>query len=195
MKAASATATASSEDAPRRKKKKKLKPSERRLKLRGHVWPGVEKKIWDRKENDGFITIPKLLALICSLMKQIAANDPSRVYLDLWCRSFDEGIIERIDEDEAAFSAGYVGTRAKRTWMEHMYQLDALGFIKIAPHGNSPIGHVLILNPLLVVHELRHKPKSKVSDEWWNAYVARASVIGAVLPSDADDVDDEDDDD
>jgi hypothetical protein len=188
MEAGSATAMASSEsDAPRRKKKKKLKPSERRLKLREQLWAGMEKQIWDRRENDGFITVPKLLSLICSLMKQIASNDPSRVYLDLWCRSFDEGIIERIDEDEAAFSSGYVGTRAKRTWMEHMYQLAALGFIKIAPHGNSPIGHVLILNPLLVVHELRHKPKSKVPDEWWNAYVARASVIGAVLPSDGDD--------
>jgi hypothetical protein len=122
--------------------------------------------------------------MIQTWQRQLAETDPSRVYIDLWCRSFDEGIIENIDEDEAAFSAGYAGTRAKRTWTEHMYRLDKLGFIRIAPHGISQIGHVLILNPLSVIDELRHKPKTKVSDEWWNAYIGRASVIGAVLPSD-----------
>jgi hypothetical protein len=172
-----------------KKKKKKLKPSERRTKLRDRLWPGAETQIWHRLHNDGFITIPKLLSLICALLKEIAANEPTRVYLDLWCRSYDEGIIENIDEDEAAFSSGYVGTRAKRTWTDHMYQLEKLGFIKIAPYGNSPVGHVLLLNPLYVVDELRRKQKSKVTDEWWNAYIGRASVIGAVLPSDEDDAD------
>lgn len=173
-----------------KKKRKKLKPSERRVKLRDKLWPGAEKQIWHRKDNDGYITVPKLLSLVCALLKQIADNDPTRVYLDLWCRTFDEGIIENIDEDEAAFSSGYVGTRAKRTWTDHMHQLEKLGFVRIAAHGNSAIGHVLILNPLFVVDGLRRKPKSKVSDEWWNAYIARASVIGAVLPSDGDDDDD-----
>lgn len=171
----------------RPKKRKKLKPAERRTKLRNKLWPGSETLFWYRKDNDGFITIPKLLSLICALLKDIADNDPSRVYLDLWCRSYDEGIIENIDEDEAAFSSGYDGTRAKRTWTEHIHQLEKLGFIKVAPHGNSRIGHILLLNPLVVVDELRSKPKSNVSDEWWNAYNARASVIGAVLPSDPDD--------
>jgi len=170
------------------KKKKKLKPSERRTKLRDQLWPGSGKLVWNRLENDGYITIPKLLSLVCALMKDIANNDPTRVYIDLWCRSFDEGIIEKIDEDEAAFSSGYVGTRAKRTWTEHIYQLEHMGFIKIAPEGNCPIGHVLLMNPLLVVEDLRKK--KRVSDEWWNAYIGRASVIGAALPSD----DEEDDD-
>src|ERR1700722_19170838 len=75
--------------AKKKKKKKKLKPAERRIKLRDHIWPGAEKIIWHRLENDGFITIPKLLSLICALLKEIAENDPSRVYLDLWCRTFD----------------------------------------------------------------------------------------------------------
>lgn len=166
----------------KRRKKKKLKPAERRIKLRDRLWPGSEKLIWHRLDNDGYITIPKLLSHICALLKELATNDPTRVYIDLWCRSFDEAIIEKIDEDEAAFASGYVGTRAKRTWTEHIYQLERLGFIKIEPDGNSPIGHILVVNPLLVVDELRKK--KRVSDEWWNSYIARASAIGAVLPSD-----------
>lgn len=169
-----------------RKKRKRLKPSERRTKLREQLWPGSEKQIWKRQENDGFITIPKLLSLICALLKELANNDPTRVYLDLWCRSYDEGIIEAIDEDQAAFSSGYVGTRATRTWTEHMYQLEKLGFIKIMAHGNSPIGHVLLLNPLIVVEALRKSTRTKVPPEWWTAYVSRASAVGAVLPSDED---------
>jgi hypothetical protein len=50
--------------------------------------------------------------------------------------------------------------------------------------------HVLLVNPLYVVEELRHKQKSRVSNEWWNAYIARASVTGAVLPSDEEEEDD-----
>jgi hypothetical protein len=76
-----------------------------------------------------------------------------------------------------------------RTWTEHIHQLEALGFIKVAPDGNSQIGHILLLNPLLVIDELRKGTrklpnKKKISEEWWNAYVARASAISAVLPSD-----------
>jgi hypothetical protein len=63
-----------------------------------------------------------------------------------------------------------------------MHELEKLGFIKIAPDGNSQIGHVLLLNPLQVVDDLRRR--KKIKDEWWNAYIARASVVGAVLPSD-----------
>lgn len=172
-----------------KQKKKKLKPAVRRAQLREKLWPGSDKMIWTRHENDGYITIPKLLSHVCALMKQLATNDPTRVYVDLWCRSWDEATIERIDEEEAAFSSGYVGTRAKRTWTEHIQQLEKLGFIKVAPDGNSQIGHVLLLNPLLVVDGLRKK--KKVPDEWWNAYIARASAVGAVLPSDQDDEDDE----
>gem|GEM_PF-1988691 len=165
-------------------KQKKLKPADRRANLRDRLWQGAAQDIWHRHENDGYITVPKLLSLVCALLKSIARNDPTSVYLDLWCRSYDEGIIERIDEDEAAFSSGYVGTRAKRTWRDHMRELERLGFIRIAQDGNSEIGHVLIRNPLMVVQDLRSRPKVKVAEAWWNAYVSRASAVGAALPSD-----------
>jgi hypothetical protein len=172
-----------------KKKRKKLSPAERRLRLRDQLWPGAEKQIWHRLENDGYITIPKVLSLVCALLKEIADNDPTRVYLDLWCRSWDEAVIEGIDEDEAAFSSGYVGTRAKRTWTEHMDELEKLGFIRVAPNGNNRIGHILIRNPLLVVEELRARPKIKVPEEWWNAFLKRVNEVGAVLPSEEQDED------
>lgn len=174
-----------SKDALARPKKIRVKPAERRARLRETLWPGFVEKIWDRLKNDGFTTIPRLLSLICSLLKALAKNDPTRVYLDLWCRTFDEGIIENIDPDKAAFSSGYLGNRATRTWTDHMYQLEGLGFIKIKSEGNKQIVHVLILNPLLVIDELHKRKPSKISEDWWTAYVARANAIGAALPSDA----------
>jgi hypothetical protein len=171
-----------------RKRKKKLKPADRRSQLRERLWPGSSEINWHRLRNDGYITIPKLLSLVCSLLKQLAKTDPTRVYIDLWCRSYDEGIIERIDEAEAAYSSGYLGTRAVRTWTEHMYELQRLGFIKIAPDGNCQIGHVLLINPLVAIDELRKR--KKVSDEWWNAYASRANAIGAALPSDGEEEED-----
>lgn len=167
-----------------KKKRKKLSPAQRRMKIRDEFWPAAANEIWNRHENDGFVTIPRLLPLICALIKHNAKNDPTRVYLDLWCRVWDEGVIAAIDEDEAAFSSGYLGTRARRTWIDHINQLVKLGFIRTVPHANSEIGHVLIRNPLIVVEELRSKPKSKVTPEWWSAYIKRASEVGAVLPSD-----------
>jgi hypothetical protein len=166
----------------KKKKRKRLKPDERRKQLRERLWPGSEELIWDRRRNDGWITIPKVLSLICALLKQLAKNDPTRIYIDLWCRSYDEGIIENIDEDKAAFSSGYFRTRASRTWRDHIRELEKLGFIKIATEGNNQIAHILLVNPLYAVDALRKR--KKIDDDWWNAYSARANEIGAVLPSD-----------
>ena len=94
------------------------------------------------------------------------------MYFDLWTRVFDEGIVTIIDESACAFSAGYIGTRAERTWGEHMLKLKELGFILAQPAGNREFAHVLLRNPLRVAAELRQKRSSAITDEWWNAFVS-----------------------
>lgn len=82
------------------------------------------------------------------------------------------------------YACGYVGTRAVRTWREHIFTLRDLGFIKVAAKGNREIANILLLNPLSVCADLmkREKIPRKIPAEWRNAFVSRASEIGATIP-------------
>jgi len=108
-------------------------------------------------------------------------GDPSGVYFELWARAFDEGILTISDENNHAFAAGYTGTRAVRTWREHILRLQELGFIKVKALGNREIGHILLIDPLRVCFDLHKMQPNLVPDEWWVAFVSRASEIGARL--------------
>jgi hypothetical protein len=103
------------------------------------------------------------------------------VYWDLWARVFDEGFIVVKNPAELAFSSGYSGQRAVRTWTERMRELKALGFIDYKPRTGSEIGYVLLINPLIRACQLH--AEGKVSEDWWNAFVERAEEIGAILPT------------
>ena len=110
----------------------------RRIDLRRRLWPDItERDLWDRREFKGFTTIPRTLALIVRIIDEIDRKNAGRVYFDLWCRSFDDYLIEIRDEYEAAYSSGYDGQRAVRTWRERMGVLDGAGFIRTqrASHG------------------------------------------------------------
>ncbi len=157
--------------------------TERRRELRDTLWPGSAAKIWDRRTNDGFASIPRLLPLVMHLIKLLSKKgDPSVVYLDLWVRCFDEGIVSINDEEAAAYSSGYSGGRAVRTWAERIQSLEQLGFIAVKSSGSRKIAHVLLINPILVCWELHQNHPAKVPGEWWTAFVSRAMEIGAKLP-------------
>lgn len=116
------------------------------------------------------------------LINELAGKrgSPGYVYLELWCRAFDEGLVSIKDEHEHAYAAGYTGTRALRTWRGHVLVLQELGFIAVKADGNREVGHVLLVNPVLVCCELRRN--GRVPDEWWTAFVQRANEIGVALP-------------
>lgn len=164
-------------------KRERKKMGDRRADSRDALWPGAGNEIWHRLHNKGFSTIPRLLSLITALMKDRSKQgDPTSVYLDLWCRVFDEGFIAIKDEGECAYASGYSGDRALRTWRERMEILESMGFIRAAPVGNRKFANILLVNPLQVVVNLRKKGKPPVPDEWWNAFTARADEIGADIP-------------
>jgi hypothetical protein len=164
----------------------KIGAAKKREKLREELWPGSGDELWDRKQEKGFTTIPRLLPLVMHLIDYLTPKgNPSRVYLELWARAFDEHIITVNDEEGLAYASGYTGTRAVRTWREHIFALCELGFIKAAPQGNREIAHVMLLNPIAIcvgLHQNKKTPK-----EWWNAFVHRASEIGARIPPQAGD--------
>ena len=162
--------------------------AQRRVELRDRLFTDADERTWNRKTNDGYFTVPRLLPYIMCLIRSLAEKkgDPSAVYFDLWSRAYDEGMATITDEAIAAFESGYSGTRAVRTWRERMRVLEELGFIQAKPSGNRQFAHVLIINPLQVVCQIRGSDPSKVPDELWNAFLARAQEIGASLPFDFD---------
>jgi hypothetical protein len=163
---------------PPSKGAKNKKFSCKRTELRESFWPGSDRLIWSRQKCDGFATVPRTLPLILRLIKELCPKgDPSRVYVDLWSRVHDEGFVDVTDTEEFAYSAGYSGTRAVRTWREHVQSLVDLGFIMTKERGARDVRYVLILNPYHVVAKMRKD--SKVPEEWWVAFVAQAQAIGA----------------
>jgi hypothetical protein len=156
----------------------------KREQLREMLWPGSSIRVWSRHKNKGFTTIPRLLSLVMHLIKRLSPKgDPSVVYFDLWTRAYDEGTVTIADEEASAFSAGYSGTRAVRTWREHVQRLQELRFIEIMPEGNREIAHILLVDPLRVCAELYRANPHAVTREWWTAFVRRAGEIGASIPS------------
>ena len=159
-------------------------PSQKREEIREAVWPGSAELTWNRKTSDGFATIPRLLPWITHLLKHLATGsktgDPSSAYIELWARSFDEGIVTIKHEEECAFAAGYSSNRGERTWSEHMAKLIDLGFILAHQEGHHEFGLVLLLNPIAVAVKLHRE--NKTPDGWWASFVRRAQEIGAELP-------------
>ena len=79
-----------------------------------------------------------------------------------------------------AFTAGYDGPRATRTWREHIDTLVELGFIWVEELGNREVGHILIVDPHKIVATLH--TRGQVRKEWWNTYITRMHEIGAKVP-------------
>lgn len=157
-------------------------PSARRQALRDQLWPDAGAAFWSRKLNKGFTTIPRLLPLVMVLIRRLSGKlDPSSVYLELWARVFDEGLVSITNERDLAFAAGYTGKRAERTMAERLRCLENLGFIRIKADGVRQFAHILILNPLQVCVD-KHAERAGHDDVWWTAFVRRANEVGAELP-------------
>jgi hypothetical protein len=110
------------------------------------------------------------------IIDSLDRKNAGRVYFDLWCRSFDDYVIEVRDEYDAAFSSGYEGQRAIRSWRERIEVLESLGFIrtKTAPHGSYR--YVLMLDPHEVIKKLNEN--GKIAEDEWLALKALLASIG-----------------
>lgn len=163
--------------------KKKGMPGEKRTKLRESLFPNSKTLIWTTETGKGWSNMPRTVSLICTLIRHLSPTlDPSRIYFDLWCRNFEEGIIEIGNESDVASSCGYAGTRRVRSWQERMSALEDLGFIQIAPLGTRKYGFVLMHHPHLVVAKWRLTDPNKLPDWWWSLFTNRLREIGDELP-------------
>lgn len=167
----------------KQQEKRRNKAQENSLKMRTHLWPEVTAdRLWHRKVNDGYSTIPRTLPLLMNLIndlsKGVAAGKSvpaGRAYLVLWCRLFDEALVKIDSEAVAAAEAGYFGERNVTTWREHLRVLQELGFIDCKQGPAGPYQYVLVYNPYQVVEAL----KSQVQGPTYTALYQRALEIGA----------------
>ncbi len=161
-------------------KKAKLSHSERRIALREELWPGSQNQIWSAKE-DGFCSMPRTVPLIATLISELTPRiDPARVYVDLWARNFNEGIVEVTSEADMAACCGFAsGTPTVRSWQERMAAIEHLGFIKVTRKGTRKFGYVLMLHPHDCVQNLKQSGVRKIPDWWWDLYTSRLRETGA----------------
>ncbi|MDP8245191.1 MAG: hypothetical protein P9L94_13990 [Candidatus Hinthialibacter antarcticus] len=154
---------------------------EKRLELRLSLWPKLNvNDLWNKKKNQGFTNVPRTIPIILKIMDSMSKGRPvSSVYLDLWCRSFDESFITLNKSKEMAFSSGYTGQRAEKTWEDRLKILAKLKFIdlKSGPHGVC--SYALIWNPYLVIKNHYKEKKDGLTEDLYNALLARSVEIGA----------------
>jgi hypothetical protein len=154
----------------------------RRRALRNGLWPDSESVIYDKRDENGFCTVPRTLPLVATLLRHISANDPSRVYMELWFRQRDDGFVEVEDSDEMAAGSGYAtGTRNVRTWREKLDELETLGFLRIKGKGNQKYRYLLLLHPHDVVQRIRSLSPEKIPEWWWGYFESRVRDIKADL--------------
>ena len=150
----------------------KTRGQELRETVREQIWAGED--AWTGENEKGFFQAPRTLPLIMLLisMKKIGTKgNAARVYLELWSRHMGGGVIEMKHEGEHAYAAGYVGSRAMRTWRDHMALLEQNGFIRIKGTGNQRFKYVLLIHPTAVIEKLR--TENKVDPHWLSTYQMR----------------------
>ena len=153
---------------------------QRQIEARKKLWPNVANyQIWYRLERDGFVTMPRAMPLIMRIMDHLAGKGVpvSQVYLDIWCRSFDEGFVQLNRADEMAYYSGFSGQRALRTWKDRISKLAELGFIDLKAGPSGQMSYALIYNPYHVI--ALANSKGLLLDGMWEALIIRVSEIGA----------------
>lgn len=153
----------------------------RRHQRRDEFWPDSAKVIYDKREENGFCTIPRSVAMIATLIHHLSKNDPSRVYWDLWTRQRDDGYVEIEDSEEMAACAGLKGTRALKSWRQKLDELQKLGFIRIREKGNQKYKYILLLHPHDVVQQIRHNEPARIPSWWWSLFETRMQDVSAKL--------------
>jgi len=162
---------------------------QRQLEARAKLWPDVTgDMLWERTEREGFVTMPRTMPLMMSIMDDLSGKGfpVGQTYLEMWSRLYDELFLTLNRPEEMAFHAGFSGQRALRTWKDRVDRLAELGFIGLKPGPLGDRSYAIFYNPYHVIK--RAYQKKDVQEAKWQALVIRANEIGAF---DFDDIDDE----
>lgn len=154
----------------------------RRRKKRDGAWPDAEQRVFNPKASGGWARMPRTVPMISGLVDFLSDKEkPGRLYTVLWGYEYGDGLIEISDPAHLALEAGYLSSRAERSFNERMKALVKLGFIEAKPIGSREYGLVLLLDPHRVVVALKAMKDSRVPESWWTAFTSRCADIGIDL--------------
>ena len=157
-----------------------VKASQKRTEQREEYWSGSGEDFWHRTRSSdkGFSTIPRTLPLVMVLLEHLGkGKDLTRVYLDLWSRLFDEGVVEVTDQADFAYASGFAANRGVRSWRERIKKLEELGFVKTTGRWDDDIHYILVVHPDKVIQKLDNE--GKLPSQWKARYEAKLREIGA----------------
>lgn len=146
--------------------------------LRSKLFPELDLELlWNRKEHDGFSTIPRSMPLICRCLDYLADKGKplSSTYLALWFRLFDSSFLEIRDSNHLAIESGFTGQRSASAWRQRMKKLEDLGFIE-CKNGTHDYSYVLVFNPHVVVKRY----ENELPENLKNLLYQRCLDVGAV---------------
>jgi len=137
--------------------------------------------IWHRKRSDGFTTIPRTMPLLGAIMDGLSGKGKplSTTYLELWCRSNDDGFLTLSKPIDTAFASGFSGQRGVATWKERIRKLNNLHYLIFKPGVSGSIHYVQLWNPYMVTaYHKENNTEGLLLDKYY-ALLERVAEIGA----------------
>ena len=155
-----------------RRSKMKMKA----LKYRQEFWEEVgDEDLWFRLQQDGWVTTPRTMPIIINIIDALTKKaSAGYTFFCLWCRSYEEQVVEVSNPLDFAAEAGFSGERAVGTWRQRIKALKDLGFIK-THEGTHTYQYILLLNP----HKVIRGMKKDVQKNLYAQLLNRGLDIGA----------------
>lgn len=138
--------------------------------------------MWCGVDESGWFAAPRYLSVILAILdnKELRGDhDLSRVYVDLWTRSYEEGIVEITNDAEHALLCGF--PHRVRYWRERVRSLEHLGLVKVFAVGASDFAFIGMVHPYIAVQRLRRSGRLK-DDSLWNLFIKALTDVGASKP-------------
>ena len=159
---------------------------DKRSSMRENAFPELDpNRVWDIKNKTrtkGFTPIPRTMPLIGAIIDLMAGKGKpvSTAYLELWCRTDEQGFVILNKQSEVAFASGYSGERGVTTWKQRVRRIEELGFISTKPGTAGDLHYVQIWNPYLVIRDHKEADTTGFSERHYLALIERYHDIGAV---------------
>lgn len=159
---------------------------DKRSSMRASIFPDLDQsRVWDIKnitKTKGYTSIPRTMPIIGSIADLMAGKGTpvASTYLELWCRSDEQGFVIVNKHSEIAFASGFSGERGVSTWKQRVRKLEALGFISIKPGSSGDIHYVQIWNPYLVIRDHAAANTDGFSEKHYHTLLERHYDIGAL---------------
>ncbi len=136
--------------------------SRRRQELREQLWKDGASEMWKGVNEKGWFAAPRYLSVVLAILddKELRGDqDLGRVYLDLWTRSYEEGVVEVTTEADHALLCGF--PNRVRSWRDRVRKLEALGLVKVFAAGASDFAFIGMVHPHVALQRLRRDGKLK----------------------------------